>query len=58
MIRLLKMLPTRIDELPPGTVTFLEEEDVARRNFDQQKALKGAKVSFDSKIPPTPILRI
>jgi len=35
---------TKIDELPPGTVTFLEEEDVARRNFDQQKALKGAKV--------------
>jgi len=34
----------RLDELPPGTVTFLEEEDLARRNFDQQKALKGSKV--------------
>eukprot|EP00092_Neocalanus_flemingeri_P031406 GFUD01034111.1.p1 GENE.GFUD01034111.1~~GFUD01034111.1.p1 ORF type:complete len:739 (-),score=252.87 GFUD01034111.1:127-2343(-) len=31
-------------ELPPGTVTFLEEEDLAKRNFDQGKALQGAKV--------------
>ena len=36
----------RVDDLPPGTVTFLEEEDLARRNFDQQKALKGSKVGF------------
>ena len=34
----------RLEELPPGTVTFLEEEDTVRRNFDQQKALKGSKV--------------
>jgi len=32
------------DDLDPGTVTFLEEEDMARRNFDQTKALKGSKV--------------
>jgi len=31
-------------DLDPGTVTFLEEEDMARRNFDQSKALKGSKV--------------
>merc|ERR1719330_738418 len=35
---------TRLEDLDPGTVTFLEEEDLNRRNFDQQKALKGAKV--------------
>ena len=34
----------RLEELPLGTVTFLEEEDLARRNFDQQKALQGSKV--------------
>ena len=34
----------RLEDLPPGTVTFLEEEDHARRNFDQQKALQGSKV--------------
>ena len=34
----------RLEDLPPGTVTFLEEEDLARRNFDQQKALQGSKV--------------
>ncbi|XP_023336077.1 cactin-like isoform X2 [Eurytemora carolleeae] len=34
----------RLEDLPPGTVTFLEEEDVARRNFDQVKAQQGAKV--------------
>ena len=39
----------RVEELPPGTVTFLEEEDLNRRNFDQQKALKGSKVI--QKIP-------
>ena len=33
-----------LEDLPPGTVTFLEEEDLARRNFDQQKALQGSKV--------------
>lgn len=33
-----------MSDLPPGTVTFLEEEDLARRNFDQSKALQGAKV--------------
>ena len=33
-----------MDELPPGTVTFLVEEDLARRNHDQQKALHGSKV--------------
>jgi len=33
-----------LDNLDPGTVTFLEEEDMARRNFDQNKALKGSKV--------------
>jgi len=33
-----------IGDLPPGTVTFLEEEDLARRNFDQSKALQGSKV--------------
>ena len=37
---------TRLEDLDPGTVTFLEEEDLNRRNFDQQKALKGAKVHF------------
>ena len=36
----------RLEDLPPGTVTFLEEEDHARRNFDQQKALQGAKVEI------------
>jgi len=35
---------TQMSDLPPGTVTFLEEEDLARRNFDQSKALQGAKV--------------
>ena len=35
----------RMEDLPPGTVTFLEEEDLNRRNFDQSKALKGSKVS-------------
>jgi len=35
---------TDLSSLPPGTVTFLEEEDLARRNFDQAKALKGSKV--------------
>ena len=39
----------KLDELPPGTVTFLEEEDLARRNFDQQKALKGSKVGINLK---------
>ena len=34
----------RLEDLPPGTVTFLEEEDNVRRNFDQQKALQGSKV--------------
>jgi len=34
----------RLEDLPPGTVTFLEEEDHVRRNFDQQKALQGSKV--------------
>jgi len=33
-----------MEDLPPGTVTFLVEEDFARRNFDQQKALQGSKV--------------
>jgi len=33
-----------LDELQPGTITFLEEEDKARRNFDQQKAMKGSQV--------------
>jgi len=33
-----------LDELQPATITFLEEEDKARRNFDQQKALKGSQV--------------
>jgi len=35
---------SRMDDLPPGTVTFLVEEDLARRNHDQQKALQGSKV--------------
>ena len=39
---------TRVEDLDPATVTFLEEEDVQRRNFDQQKALKGAKVHLPS----------
>ena len=39
----------RLEELPPGTVTFLEEEDTVRRNFDQQKALKGSKVRIISE---------
>ena len=39
----------RLEELPPGTVTFLEEEDTVRRNFDQQKALKGSKVRLICK---------
>merc|ERR1711997_299719 len=34
----------RVEDLDPGTVTFLEEEDLNRRNYDQQKALKGSKV--------------
>ena len=49
---------TRLEDLDPGTVTFLEEEDVQRRNFDQQKALKGAKVNkptfvLDPRLPLT-----
>ena len=39
----------RLEELPPGTVTFLEEEDTVRRNFDQQKALKGSNVRIISE---------
>jgi len=34
----------RLDELPLGTITFLEEEDIIRRNFDQKKVMKGAQV--------------
>merc|ERR1719153_1846894 len=33
-----------IDELEKGTVTYMEEEDVAKRNFDQGKALGGREV--------------
>ena len=33
-----------IDELEKGTVTYMEEEDVAKRNFDQGKALGGKEV--------------
>ena len=33
-----------IDELEKGTVTYMEEEDVAKRNFDQGKALGGKDV--------------
>eukprot|EP00090_Calanus_glacialis_P009333 TRINITY_DN17717_c0_g1_i1.p1 TRINITY_DN17717_c0_g1~~TRINITY_DN17717_c0_g1_i1.p1 ORF type:complete len:739 (+),score=272.19 TRINITY_DN17717_c0_g1_i1:35-2251(+) len=33
-----------MSDLPPGTVTFLEEEDLSKRNFDQSKALQGTKV--------------
>ena len=40
----------RLEDLPPGTVTFLEEEDHARRNFDQQKALQGSKVRSSSRV--------
>ena len=40
----------RLEDLPPGTVTFLEEEDHARRNFDQQKALQGSKVRSFSRV--------
>ena len=36
---------TQLEELPLGTVTSLEEEDLARRNFDQQKAMKGSQAS-------------
>ena len=39
-----------MDELPPGTVTFLVEEDLARRNHDQQKALHGSKVLLTTLI--------
>jgi len=35
-----------IGDLPPGTVTSLEEEDLAKRNFDQAKALQGSKVEM------------
>ena len=33
-----------VDELEKGTVTYMEEEDVAKRNFDQGKALGGKEV--------------
>lgn len=33
-----------VDELEAGTVTYMEEEDVAKRNFDQGKALGGQEV--------------
>ena len=33
-----------VDELEAGTVTYMEEEDVAKRNFDQGKALGGKEV--------------
>jgi len=35
---------TQLEDLPLGTVTCLEEEDLTRREFDQQKALKGSQV--------------
>ena len=42
----------RVEDLDPGTVTFLEEEDLNRRNYDQQKALKGSKVEFTQFTKP------
>ena len=42
----------RVEDLDPGTVTFLEEEDLNRRNYDQQKALKGSKVKFTQFTKP------
>jgi hypothetical protein len=35
---------TQLEDLPLGTVTCLEEEDLTRREFDQQKAMKGSQV--------------
>jgi len=37
-----------VDELEAGTVTYMEEEDVAKRNFDQGKALGGQEVTKGS----------
>ena len=42
----------RVEDLDQGTVTFLEEEDLNRRNYDQQKALKGSKVEFTQFTKP------